>query len=270
MIRKLLFFDIDHTITSEVDESIPASAILAIREARSRGHLVFVNTGRCIQTVAPAILDIGFNGIVCGCGSSIYMDGRKVMSAPIDSAWNRILTEAALDCHIDLLFEGEEAMSFVFGAGETLRRTMHHYRNYQRLGMRMMDSLDPEFRFIKFCACFRNPEDMKRFRETSDRYFYCIDRDVAGGDYLCELVPLGYTKASGIRWVQDYFGVSREDTYAFGDSNNDLTMFEGVGHGIAMGNCDSPLLLARAEYVTGRASEDGLAAALRHYRIIDS
>ena len=43
---KALFFDIDGTLLSEKTRQIPESAKEALKEARRRGHLVFINTGR--------------------------------------------------------------------------------------------------------------------------------------------------------------------------------------------------------------------------------
>ena len=44
--KKIAFFDIDGTLTSEIDGSLPKSAINAIRHARTFGHLMFINTDR--------------------------------------------------------------------------------------------------------------------------------------------------------------------------------------------------------------------------------
>ena len=51
LMKKIAFFDIDGTLTSEIDGSIPVSAIEAIRAARANGNLMFINTGRCFQNV---------------------------------------------------------------------------------------------------------------------------------------------------------------------------------------------------------------------------
>ena len=37
--KKIAFFDIDGTLTSEIDGSIPESAVYAIRAARANGNL---------------------------------------------------------------------------------------------------------------------------------------------------------------------------------------------------------------------------------------
>ena len=63
--KKIAFFDIDGTLTSEIDGSIPESAVYAIRAARANGNLMFINTGRCFQNVEQRFRDVGFDGFVC-------------------------------------------------------------------------------------------------------------------------------------------------------------------------------------------------------------
>lgn len=48
--RCMLFFDIDGTlITTDGKRTFPESAKRALREARERGHLVYINTGRVME-----------------------------------------------------------------------------------------------------------------------------------------------------------------------------------------------------------------------------
>ena len=67
--------------------------------------------------------------------------------------------------------------------------------------------------------------------------------------------------------VCEYLHVNREDTYAVGDSVNDLDMLNYVGHGIAMGNATEPAKEA-AEYITTDIHEDGIRHAMEHYGLI--
>ena len=48
MSRKALFFDIDGTLLSEITRQVPESAKEALKEARKKGHLVFINSGRAM------------------------------------------------------------------------------------------------------------------------------------------------------------------------------------------------------------------------------
>jgi hydroxymethylpyrimidine pyrophosphatase-like HAD family hydrolase len=77
MTQKILFFDIDKTLTdNELLGSVPESAVEAIRTARSRGHLAYINTGRVHGNIPPSIFDIGFDGYVCGCGTHVIVGGE--------------------------------------------------------------------------------------------------------------------------------------------------------------------------------------------------
>ena len=55
--------------------------------------------------------------------------------------------------------------------------------------------------------------------------------------------------------MSNVLGYEKRDVIAFGDSNNDLPMFQAAGFKVAMGN-GSEDLKSQADYVTG-ALEDG-------------
>ncbi len=49
----------------------------------------------------------------------------------------------------------------------------------------------------------------------------------------------GVSKGNAIKWLCQYLGVDIHDTLAFGDGENDISMFQVVGKGVAVGNsCD--------------------------------
>ena len=76
-----------------------------------------------------------------------------------------------------------------------------------------------------------------------------------------------HDKGTGLKYVADHLNISTDDCYAFGDSNNDISMFKAAGHGIAMGNaCDE--LKEIAEYVTDSVNDDGIYHAFEHYHLI--
>ena len=82
-----------------------------------------------------------------------------------------------------------------------------------------------------------------------------------------EMVRKGQDKASAIRWLCEKYGVAKENTYAFGDSQNDLPMFRTVGTGVAMGS--APHAVCReAALVTGTLEEEGVAGALQRLGLI--
>ena len=82
-----------------------------------------------------------------------------------------------------------------------------------------------------------------------------------------EFVPMGVNKAKGIERILEHTGISRDDSYAFGDSANDIDMIQYVKYGTAMGN-SVPELLEIAPYKTARADEDGIEKGLKKFGLI--
>ena len=80
---KIAFFDIDGTLTSEKDGSVPKSASDAIRRARAAGNLMFINTGRCFQNVEERFREVGFDGY--DAGAKILTDFFKEQIAQLDT-----------------------------------------------------------------------------------------------------------------------------------------------------------------------------------------
>lgn len=265
MSRKIAFFDIDGTLTSEIDGTVPKDAVAAIAQARENGHLMFINTGRCFQNVEQCFRQVGWDGYVCGCGTNIYCDGLDVLYAPQSHATIMQILEAARRTDVDILFESRSQVAF------DLSRPLHHpgavrqYRAFLERCYEMPEDLEsPNFFADKFVIWYQEERQLTAFRQVSDRWFDCIDR---GGTFR-EFVPLGYSKATGIQYVLNHYGLSREDAYALGDSNNDLPMLSYVPHSIAMGNASPASLFQRVEYVTAKASEGGIRQALAHYHFL--
>ena len=82
-----------------------------------------------------------------------------------------------------------------------------------------------------------------------------------------EAVPKNTSKATGIKWLCDYLGADISDTYAFGDSINDLDMLKSVGHGIAMGN-GTEIAKSAAEYITTDIHDNGILNGCKYYGLI--
>ncbi|MBM6774323.1 HAD family hydrolase [Olsenella profusa] len=69
-------------------------------------------------------------------------------------------------------------------------------------------------------------------------------------------------KGAGLRWLCAHLGVDVADTVAFGDSDNDLTMLEAAGDGVAMGNANEACR-AVADHTCPSCAESGVARYLR-------
>ena len=80
-----------------------------------------------------------------------------------------------------------------------------------------------------------------------------------------ELNSANAHKGLALKRFAEHLGLGLENCMAFGDGANDLTMIQAAGIGVAMSNA-CPEVLAAADYVTLSNDEDGVAAALAHFR----
>jgi Cof subfamily protein (haloacid dehalogenase superfamily) len=81
--------------------------------------------------------------------------------------------------------------------------------------------------------------------------------------YYYEFTPLGVDKARALRETFAALGIEASEVAAFGDAQNDRTMLEWAGCGVAMGNAVDEVKQI-ADYVTASNNEDGIAVALEH------
>ena len=80
-----------------------------------------------------------------------------------------------------------------------------------------------------------------------------------------ELNSANAHKGLALKRFAEHLGLGLGNCMAFGDGANDLTMIQAAGIGVAMANA-CPEVLAAADYVTLSNDEDGVAAALAHFR----
>ena len=67
--------------------------------------------------------------------------------------------------------------------------------------------------------------------------------------------------------MSEHLNISMDNTWAFGDSSNDLSMFQYAVNCIAMGD-HSPVLEPYISFVTKTVEDDGIAYAMKELGII--
>jgi Cof subfamily protein (haloacid dehalogenase superfamily) len=262
MNTKIIFFDIDGTILSERTRMISESTIAAIRKAKTNGHLVFVNSGRTFAEIDEATKKIGFDGYVCGCGTYIIYHGKALLRTTLSKKMCRQIVNDLRKYKLEAVLEGTETIYFdAYTAFSSLIKQRESFINDCHFSVKDWDADD--IAFDKFCIWYDDPDQVKSFIADYSDIFDFIDRE---GSFV-EIVPKGYSKATGIEYLLSYLNIPHENTYALGDGANDLSMLTYVKHSIGMGNADSGVTEIVA-FLTKDVDDDGVDYALRHYNII--
>ncbi len=97
----------------------------------------------------------------------------------------------------------------------------------------------------------------------------CSWTTIKRGTYGCAEIAFmnpRCSKASGVAVLAQYLDIPLQQVMALGDNNNDITMLQSVGLGVAMGQA-SATVKAAAQAVTASNAEDGAAQAIENYAL---
>ena len=264
MKRKALFFDIDGTLLTDGTKILPESAENALKKAREAGHMVFINTGRSRILMQELEGRIEVDGYLCGCGTLIEVHGKKLMHHLLSAKTRRKIQDNILRFGLDGILEGP--------GGIYVQQGQSRMPGVQRvkdlfLGSGVMfeaDWVEQTLIFDKFCVLKDENSDMDSFMKSLEGEIAFIDR----GHNLYECVPVGFDKATAMEFILNYFQIPWEESYAFGDSSNDLAMIKYACHSVIMEE-HAAVLEPYAELITKRVEDNGIAYAFEVLKIVE-
>lgn len=101
--------------------------------------------------------------------------------------------------------------------------------------------------------------DFSKFQEIQSRFLNNPNFSVAKSqEGFLDINPPHTSKGDSLRLLAIYHGFDPSEVVAFGDQENDVSMFDVAGIGVAMGNAEDHVK-ARAKEVTLSNNEDGFA-----------
>ena len=276
MNSKLIFLDIDGTLTSPGSNEPPASALEAIHAAQKAGHKVFLCSGRNYDMLRP-LLKFKFDGAVASGGGYVFAGDRVLYDCPMTGEQKDKALRLFAEGGVLRTIEAKDASYCDEGMGEFLQQCSGGNSELLRwrealekdLGIRPMREYDgrPIYKVVFMCA--RAEQLAPAIRELEGEFYFLV-QDLAGANCLNgELINRQFDKGSGIRRVCEELGYGLEDTIGFGDSMNDLEMIQTVGFGVCMAN-GSPNLKKQSDLVCPAVEEDGLAWAFRKLNLVEN
>ena len=264
---KLIFLDIDGTLTTPGSNEPPQSALEAIRAAQGAGHKVFLCTGRNPDMLSP-LLKYGFDGFIGCAGGYVEAGGEVLFDCPMTEEQRvtalRTLKEAGVFRTLeakDGSFCDENLADLLKNAQGNSELLRWRKAIESDLGIRPMGQYDgrPIYKVVFMCE---RPEQLEPAKAALGEEFNFVVQDAFrfSGILNGEMINRKFHKGTAVRLVADRLGVPMAQTVGFGDSMNDREMIETVGTSVCMDN-GSPALKAISDVIAPPVEEDGLARA---------
>lgn len=275
---KLIFLDIDGTLTAPGENTPPDSAVEAIEKARAKGNKVFLCTGRNPDMLRP-LLKYKFDGFI-SCAGGYVAVGEKYDEILYDHPMTSEQRDLALEvlhkngvfCTIEA--EGgswgdENLGSFLSSQGKG-NSEIERWRKAlsSNLGIKPMSEYDgsPVYKVVIMCLDMAQLDEAKK--ALGNEFNFVLQELKAPAKCINgEIINKEFNKGLGVEIICKKFNVPVEDTVGFGDSMNDLEMIQTVGYSVCMAN-GSEKLKELADMVCPSVSEDGLARAFAKLNLI--
>lgn len=263
---RIVFLDIDGTYAFH--SVVPQAHVDAVRQVRANGHRVLLCTGRPLSIVTEHLQAAGFDGLVCGAGAYVQIDGKVLHNEVFspDLAARTIDTFAQFNAHI--LVEAAEALYMLPKTHEIVEQRapaddasalQTEVWNDLRAARVVVDSLHG-LKFSKIVSLSADAH-LDEIAATIGPGVSSIQTSLEDlGRGAGELYQSHITKAVGMDVALKHFGATRADAIAVGDGPNDIEMFEHAGTrvGIAGGH---PRILELADVVADSPAQAGLVSA---------
>lgn len=270
---KLIATDMDGTFLT--DEKIaPPENLRALEECAAKGIEIVPATGRIVAGIPEEVKKLPGVRYVISTNGAVVVDltaDKEISTCRIENELAVKVMEMARDSEDEIMFD-----AYVDGIGYT---SEYFYQNVEKyvptaavvnLVRKTRRVVADHVACVKSCGkevdklnmFFVSGEARQRMREALARIpELCVSSSLPNN---LEINAAGADKGSALLRLAEHLGISREETMAFGDGENDLSMIKAAGFGVGMDNGEESVK-AVADYITVTNNEAGVAKAIRQF-----
>lgn len=246
---KAVILDLDGTLLNS-ERTVSKQNREALRQCRDQGILIVIATARPLRTVVRRIPPEMHGDYLVLCnGAWVVKEGAVISRNELPARDVKKVVAALCSMGLSPAIEAEDCF---YTDGE---------RDPNFMGSYFALDAFPNIAACKVLAYSSAGLDEHHVTQSLGDSVSCV---VTDGGSLLQVSAREVSKLSACAGVLQAEGVALVDTYAFGDDNNDISVFEAVGCGIAMANATSALQSV-AKHITGSNDEHGVATGLAKY-----
>ncbi len=254
---KLIVTDVDGTLL-DGESKLPRLNKKALFACKDKGIGIILATGKSINAIYPVIreLDLELPQITLSGAAILNKDLRVINSTRLDPGYY-------FDIIKEVKNKGYKPITCIL-EGKLFYEEYHPNMDYiKAVGEKLIqvESLETKY-FSKNTANINitipatDPLDAYLRRNYSD-----IVQIIRSGKYFFDILNKEATKGNALRKILNLLGVKPGQVIVFGDSYNDLSLFDIGGLNIAVKN-SYPEILEKADIVTDNNYNAGLGKAI--------
>lgn len=273
MAIKVIIMDIDGTLVNDQKVVTPKTKEVLLK-AQEKGALLVLASGRPTsglrKLAAELEMDKHHGLFVCFNGSKVMdcQNDRVLFNQAMSIEDSKAVLEHLKKFKARPMFDKDEYMyvndvfdNFITYKGKPFNVMQYESRGNQYLLCEKRDLAEfVDFEINKILT-YGDPEYMQTHYQEMMEPFKDKLNCMFTSDFYFEYTAKGIDKAKALDSVLIPMGYTKEEMIAFGDAQNDKTMIEYVGCGVAMANA-SDELKSVADEITLSNNDDGIAEAL--------
>lgn len=265
MAYRMVFSDMDGTLLKSASE-LSEKNIEMVGKAVDQGVEFVICTGRGVYGVERFLEKLNLLGrpgyVICQNGATVYNleNMEMVLKHSFSSDDLRPVVEIAREEGVEVYLYDDR--TFV---AEKVTPQVEAYCRVMHADMRILpDGLEYEGYFTK-CLLSGSYEQLDTVRKKVEPLIAGkLNHFFSGPQYL-EFVKTGVSKGRALQETAEKAGVPLAEVIAIGDSENDLSMIQAAGLGVAVANAQEHVKAA-ADYVTETTCEqDAVADVLQRF-----
>ncbi len=234
---KLICCDIDGTLLTD-DKKITDINKEAIKRFINLGYHFVLATGRPLNGVLPLIEELGLNkdtdATICYNGGVVRLNKSKqvLYSTTIPGSLVKDLYQESIRLNVFFHFFAEDGT--LYTAKKNEYTNVEERINHIEAKVINPLEIDDNDKFIKaMMVCDSDSLDFAR-KNLNPKF---LDLGISRSSKIfLEFQDKNVSKGKGLLFLKDYYNLSIDETCAFGDEENDISMIESAYKGVAMEN----------------------------------
>lgn len=268
---KMLVLDMDYTLLNK-DKIVSERNKIALSEARKQGVIIVVATGRLYTSAKYYSKLLGMETPIIASNGAIIRERHtnKTLFESLlpDKAILKMIElckSKDMYCHLytkDTIFTEK-----IINISYRYTQWNNSLKEEDRIKIKIVDSLDDlviieKGNILKAVVIDENRDNIKYVRDSI--YSTGLVEVTQSLRDNVEVMNVGVSKGNAVKFLAKKYDVDRENIIAIGDNENDISMIQYAGLGIAMGNA-SDSVKNKADYVTADYQNDGVGVAVEKF-----